>query len=605
MNVKKILSTDVLAKLDAVAPGATELCPDIMDLANMFGSLRMDILCDLTPIELIYMIHSRHQMTYTLDGWEIKLNLVDIVYNLPEQMMTLYKQDVEPDNLLSDETLCMMLGNSLSQEAQRMFGENRYINEFISRENVDYFDGWKMEMLSIHDHEIVPNTPTTLIEHDLNDQFTHELSEMVMDMLEDRCDRIPVSALFSKRVKWDEFLMLARNPNIEIVNLTGSLREAIREGCIPDELYEFGQVATVTGGTRENVEYDYEKVNEALTLKGVIGVIVKTTTNFVRTGQFTIEAERKTGFDDYVEFIMADNILSVYADDLVRDADGNLVTPDQIETVDEPPTEDDVPEKELEQEITDAITEVMREMEEHPEEWVTLDDALDEEDDPIEGYKKSLGEMLSAMNEMADETKPELVVVNESGSLAKIENPVDPIDYGDDGVDNTTAKIKQKMDDIMAEQFAKVEPIIKQSLEHPTEEIPTATDPSQTKGIVAGLSFFYCGATFDTISQIEKNPKYQQEDTIGIICMRDNPTHSGSHQFTYYMGHPIVSENPDEPIRYEWKELIHDKLFSQEENKLFYFVYDWYGYDHALTNNVLWENINYPHQEGAKNEITG
>lgn len=567
MNVKEIIRTDVLSKLDAVAPGAKELCPDIMDLANMFGTLEMDILCDLTPIELIYMIYSRHQMKYTLRGWEIKLNLVDIVYHLPEQMVTLYKQDAMVNNILTDETLCMMLGNSISQEAQKVFGENRYINEFISMENVDYFDGWKMELLSVRDRAIVPNTPTTLVEIYLNNRFTYELSEMVMDMMEDSLDTIPVGSVFSKRVKWDEFLMLARNPNIEIVNLTGSLREMIREDFIPEDLYEFNQVATVTGGTRENVEYDYEKINEVLEQRGVVGVIIKTTTNFVRTGQFTIEAERKTGFDDYVEFIMADNILSVYANDLVRDADGNLVTPDQVEMSEEETEEEIIPEKELGQEASDAISEVLKKMEDNPQDWVTVVD----DEDPIEGYKTPLGEMLDAMNEMADESKPKPAAANESGSLAKFENP---IDYGDDEVGQPT--------------------------ETSLEEIPVATDPSQTEGIVAGFSFFYCGATFDTISQIEKNPKYQQEDTIGIICMRDQ------HGFTYYMGHPIrVSEDPDEPVRYEWKELIHDKLFSQEENKLFYFIYDWYGYDHQLVNNVLWENINFPHKEGARNEIEG
>ena len=537
MNVVRILETDVIAKAIAAAPTADgQVHPSAMDLANMFGDLHMRILADLDPIDLLYMVESNHDLTYTIEDderilWMIDLFMIDVAYHTPTAMMKLIFDGEHPSNIYTNPEVLAMMSNTLSAESQNRFSTNSFINPYI-KDDFSHFDGWTMHYIGINGSDryvspVAPTYPCQVVEHSM---FEKAVQSAVDDMVHVKSSETVLESVFSKRVTFDEFLDLVRNQTVKVKNVSYGLRELIKNGYIPENLYKRNVVKNILGVDRETLEYDHTAVCDIIRQNAKVPVVIQTMTTYqpcippAGRKAFTVTATVNNPFDQYVKFIMDDNF---------------------TQACDNYPF-----------------------FEQHDSSDTSTDETVDVEQD------ESMDSLLLPDEDDATPEEEIISLLDELDSTEK-DDSEETVDIQDTDVQNSESV--------------------------PNESDADSQNAESVSDNASEFTFFYCNATFDTIQQIENNPKYQTEDTIGVICMDSN---AGGVPQTYCMGRPIIVSG-SEMTKWQWTEISHDKLFEPAagETTVLHKVRYWYDKNGVLHENVVWEDYTKSHFMGAINEV--
>lgn len=595
MNVLKIIGTDVLAKCINLFPTISEKdnYPTATMLANAYGDLTMTIQAELSPIDLLYLLESDHEMYfYDNTSWTIKLHMLDVAYYCPTQMFEMLYQGYTEADILTDEVVLGLLGNKLSAEAQKRFANNRFVNRFIG-EPVDYFNGWKMDIIRIAgtDNIISPITPTTNFEQDQQARFEKMLENKVAELFHNEINSIAIETTFSKRVTFEELADVASSVNVKVMNVSYGIKEMIDSGLLSKSMYSVEKHKTVMGNEQESIEFDLNAVNSILRENATVPVVIKATTNYIHNSEksdeyYYIESVKVNSFDAFVDQIMFDNIdqeakkyervmedetdgEESFAEDNDKNTDGEI---DVDMVSDEHELSDNGIDKPEGESLIDNV-------------FKELENALSEDTDTIQHQTDANGVVL---DEYALEDVDVELEDTEQDTTGDTNDDIGEISLLDDTYQNTNEDSTEIVEDIAD----------KSDNEESPDDFPKV-DNNITM-VDGELAFFVCNGTLDEISMIEKTERYQQDGVMGIIAM--NPDENGVPE-TYYLGTPHHSDL-DGGVRFTWEEIDHDKLFDIFETPVVYKVKDWYDKSHIMHKNMLWGDYRKEYVGGVINEIS-
>ena len=535
MKIHYIVETDLISKALAIAPtiASKEDAPTISSILNLFGDIHMRIRATLDPIDLIYFLETKHQIVYESDEselhpfCEIDLTIGDIFYHLPQmffEYIYLGKSEME---IFTDDILCELLAQSFSNDAQRRFANNKYVDITIGDDGI--FDGYTMNMIGISNTTsmIPPITPTNPLQEELQSNFEQALRERVTDA-HNMKSFIDVFGVFTKRISYSDLIYnITHNVNIDTINC--SIYSLIRDKIIPENMYTVTKVKNLLGNEHETIEFDRSMVNHVIETVAMIPVTIRVINRYDCKGDAPILVGYTNIFQRYLDDIMLENIQSIF---------------------------DDFPHKEM------NINETMQLYAHDYQETVnTIYEDMNTSD--MEEESNDLDVSLLDDDNTTDDS---ISIDTEDDAFSLLQNIVDTMTDTDDIEDDSIVDENQHVDE---EIVAKDE---------------SSDNTNKYEIMPREFSFFVSNASFDSIAMIEKNSDYHAEGTIGIVAM----DYENGIPSTYMIGIP-QHYDIDDMIRFRWEVMDYNKLFnSDSQQNIAYKVHDWYDKDKIIANDVLW-----------------
>lgn len=546
MQVKRILETDAIAKVMAIYPETPmnqnrvdlEKIHRAMDAANIFGSLHMKILADLSPIELMYLIETNHKIYYSTQGWVVPLHFVEVAFNVPDIMIAAAYEGADIEDIYNDTGILTMIGNSISQDAQKRFLDNGHINTWHPTPNPS-FDGWDMMTIEFDAcHEtIAPINPITKYQIGAMERFEQRLREYVGAHHGDEDFEVKFNATYSKYVTIHEFFDIAASGKATITNINYGIRQLIKDGYIPQDLYSITSVNNVLGNPQEHVSGDSVEIEKLMAAD-------KCWFNVVLTDSISYHINDVSGnvrigweinnFDHYLRSVMDDNIRELVPD-YKWNGEGNVAEEIKVPA---PPSVLNVV-----AEIITAVAEdntVPADVTQH-----IFDDKPVEESTPSDDDDDNFS-LLGDVNKAFDSFKEAI---------------------NDVAVPETHNDTMEPQSDSILD-----------------EDTPAAPATKSVGTYLGTLAFVITNGSFNSIKMIEDADQYYVENIRGVVCAEYGPDKMPG---IYYLGRPQFTDGAD--ARYKWDILSLDKLFRKSEIPDGYFkVVHWYNPDGSITENVEW-----------------
>lgn len=624
MIIHYINSTDLISKTIAIAPtiDSSDNVPTANSILNFFGDIKMTIHATLEPIDLLYLLETHHNIKFDNElECDIDLTVGDIFYHIPATFFEKIYSGSSYSEILTDNLICGLLGESLSNDARRRFANNKYVDNVISDDGV--FNGYTLNLIGVDDSKymIPPITPENKIQIDNQKLFESDLTDAVIHKYCHDDHHLNIKGIFSKRATFDDLRYIVKSGGI-VDNINYSIHSMIAEGIIPESMYGISKVKNIVGGEHETIDFDINGVNDIIATTATIPVVFHIINDYTcRNKTFILNDQSE--FNQYLDAVMSDNIDSIvheYFPDpnaeywLLSDEDKDDCNTDDESKKEDTPVNDN---KDIEVSEVDDFTSI-------DEDLSVFDDPSAAEDafsliqnegngltsdgnnidkcyinvdtdtasllkdniaveklvcDAFDNFVDCItNDMDNTSNSQESYESPSEpgILADEAVSLLDEEDAIDGAFYSYDAFDDDDGD----WDDVPVDESTNNNDII-------NDAVDEKSDSDQIVDINISsreFEFFACRATFDTIAMIERNEEYQKEGIEGIIAMDyidDMPT-------TYLIGKPYRYSD-DSMVMYKWSKIEYTSLF--EDPNTAYKVHHWHDRD-KITDDVLFVDYN-------------